>query len=148
VTRRGLLARLDRPRIEAAIAQAERATTGEIRVSIAGLFWGGSRRLAERAFARLGMHRTAARNGVLLLVVPWRRQLVVLGDEGIDRKVPPGFWDGVVASAAEALRAGQFTEGLCAAVEAVGRALAQHFPANADRPNPDELSNLVDPGKG
>jgi uncharacterized membrane protein len=144
MTRRGLLARLDSAQIEAAIAAAERVTTGEIRVSIAGPFWGPSRWLAERAFDRLGMRRTRDRNGVLLLVVPWRRQLVVLGDEGIDRRVPAGFWREVVADAGIQLRAGRFTAGLCGAVNAVGRALAQQFPVPAGEANADELANRID----
>ena len=41
-----------------AIARAETRTSGEIRVSIAGFFVGSSRRLAERAFQRLGLHAT------------------------------------------------------------------------------------------
>ena len=105
-------------------------------MSIAGLFWGPSRWLARRAFSRLGMHRTRDRNGVLLLVLPWRRQLVVLGDEGIDRRVPAGFWRQVVADAAVQLRAGRFTEGLCGAVDAVGRALAEQFPVAGARRTP------------
>jgi uncharacterized membrane protein len=129
--------------VEAAIAEAERASTGEIRVSIAGLFWGPSRWLAERAFGRLGMRGTRDRNGVLLLVLPWRRQLVILGDTGIDGRVAAGFWQQVVADAAILLRAGRFTEGLCGAVAAVGAELARHFPAGT-QPNPDELPNKID----
>jgi uncharacterized membrane protein len=144
VTRRRLLAQLDRARVETAIAEAERSSTGEIRVSIAGLFWGPSRWLARRAFSRLGMHRTRDRNGVLLLVLPWRRQLVVLGDEGIDRRVPAGFWRQVVADAAIQLRAGRFTEGLCGAVAAVGGALAREFPVGTGEANADELVNRID----
>ena len=120
MTRRRLLAQLDRARVEAAIAEAEQRSTGEIRVSIAGLFWGPSRWLAERAFGRLGMAETRDRNGVLLLVLPWRRQLVILGDQGIDGRVPAGFWQQVVADAAIQLRAGRFTEGLCGAVDGGG----------------------------
>ena len=144
MTRRGLLARLDRARVEAAIAEAERASTGEIRVSIAGLFWGPSRWLAERAFRRLGMRQTRDRNGVLLLVLPWRRQLVVLGDEGIDRRVPEAFWREVVADAAVQLRAGRFTEGLCGAVAAVGAVLAREFPVGEGQANADELVNRIE----
>jgi uncharacterized membrane protein len=145
VTKRGLVRRLDRARIEAAIAEAERRTTGEIRVSVAGLFWGSSRRFAERAFRRLGMTATRARNGVLILVLPWRRQLVVLGDSGIDQVVGQPFWDEVVAKASTALREGRFTEGLLEAVTSVGRALAAHFPAAAPgEANPNELPDTID----
>jgi uncharacterized membrane protein len=144
VTRRRLLAQLNRARVEAAVAEAETSSTGEIRVSIAGWFWGPSRWLAERAFRRLRMAETRDRNGVLLLVLPWRRQLVILGDQGIDGRVAAGFWQGVIADAAIQMRAGRFTEGLCGAVAAVGRVLAQEFPVREGEANGDELVNRIE----
>ena len=37
-------------------------------------FWGDARASAERAFRRLGMTATRARNGVLIFVAPRRRR--------------------------------------------------------------------------
>jgi len=146
MTRRGFLRRLDVPAIEAAVRGAEQRTSGEIRVSIAGVFWGTSRRMAERAFQRLGMHATRRRNGVLILVAPSRRTLSILGDEGIHAHVGDSFWASVSDAASARLRAGDFTAGLVEAVEAVGAALARHFP-----PEPtgdvDELPDTVDLGR-
>jgi uncharacterized membrane protein len=50
----------------------------------------------------------------------------------------------VVADAAIQLRAGRFTEGLCGAVAAVGRALAEQFPVRGGEVNADELANRID----
>ena len=86
-SRRAFLQSLDTAAVEAAIARAEARTSGEIRVSVAGFFVGSPRRLAERAFRRLGMQDTRDRNGVLLLIAPSRRQVVVLGDEAIHAHV-------------------------------------------------------------
>ncbi|HZA51699.1 MAG TPA: TPM domain-containing protein, partial [Myxococcaceae bacterium] len=85
--RRSLLRRIDVKRVEHALREAEKRASGEIRVSVAPLFWGSVRKEAERAFVRLGMSRTKERNGVLFFVVPARRKFVVLGDEGIHAKV-------------------------------------------------------------
>ena len=128
------------------MATAETSTTGEIRVSIAGFFWGSSQSLAERAFVRLGMNATRDRNGVLLLVLPWRRQLVVRADSGIDARAGHPFWAKVVAEATSQLRAGQFTEALVGAVATVGAELRHHFPCAPQSPNVDELSNKIDRG--
>ena len=46
-----------------AIHEAERVTSGEIRVSVAHFFWGDVQRTAEKAFRRLGMENTSRRNG-------------------------------------------------------------------------------------
>jgi uncharacterized membrane protein len=144
-TRRTLLAAIDAERVREAIAQAERHTSGEIRVSVASFFWGDVRRVADRAFARLGMTKTKDRNAVFFFVVPSRRRFVVLGDEGIHGKVGPEFWERVVAAVSERFRAKDFTGGLVRGIETVGDELAAHFPYDAatDR---NELPDDVDFG--
>jgi uncharacterized membrane protein len=139
---RGLV---DAQAVKAAIQEAERATTGEIRVSVSTFFWGSVRKAAERAFDRLGMRRTVHRNGVLIFVVPSRKKFVVLGDSGIHEKVGQEFWDAVAAAMEDRFRKGDFTGGLVHGVEEAGRQLALHFPAEGGA-NPDELSDDVDFG--
>ena len=139
------LRRIDGARIEQAIAAAERLTSGEIRVSVAPLFWGNVERAARLAFERLGMQQTHERNGVLIFVVPARRRFFVLGDTGIHEKVGQRLWDEVAAALQGHFTKGEFTEGLVAAVERVGRALAEHFPHRPGDVN--ELPNRVDFGK-
>jgi uncharacterized membrane protein len=140
MTRRKLLAALDTARVEAAIRAAESACSVELRVSVAGLFWGDPARVAARAFAQLGMAATAGRNGILLFVAPWRRKVVVHADAGITEKVDASLWSGTIVTVTSAFRDGRFTDGLVAAIEALGRALAPHFPP---RPRPNELPDSV-----
>lgn len=133
---------IDRARVEEAIEQAERLTSGEIRVSIAPLFWGDVWSAARRAFVRLGMDRTRERNGVLFFVVPSRRRFCVLGDAGIHAKVGSAFWEAVVREVAGPFRAGDMTLGLERGIAAVGARLAEAFPRRDD--DRDELPNAVD----
>jgi uncharacterized membrane protein len=141
--RRKLLKQIDSERVKQAIAEAERQTSGEIRVSVAPFFWGDVRKVAERAFDRLGMTRTAQRNAVLFFVVPSRRRFVVLGDQGIHARVGDDFWQAVAAAVSGEFRRGDFTAGLVKGIETVGRELAAHFPYDAatDR---NELPDDVD----
>jgi uncharacterized membrane protein len=145
LSRRRFLRRLDAPAVEQAIARAEIRTSGEIRVSIARFFLGSSRRLAERAFRRLGVHATRDRNGVLLLIVPSRRELVVLGDEAIHARVGDAFWTEIAARVSTHFHEGRYTEGVVESVDAIGDALARHFPAGAGE-NPNELPDTIDLG--
>lgn len=132
---------IDRARIAAAIAEAERATSGEIVVSVAPLFFGSVDRAAERAFDRLGVGRTRHRNGVLLFVVPSRRQVVVLGDAGIHAAAgAAGLWEAVITAVTARMADGDPTGGLVAGIEAIGRALADHFPPE-DPGDPDAAGN-------
>ena len=142
---RKLLKSIDTRRIEDAIRAAEQRTSGEIRVSIAPLFWGDIRRQADKAFERLGMAHTQARNGVLFFIVPSRRRFVVLGDEGIHRQVGDDFWRAIAAAMSESFRRGDFTEGIVRGVHEVGKKLATHFPAQPGR-DVNELPDEVDFG--
>jgi len=146
MTRGQLLKAIDKHRIEEAIQNAEKRTSGEICVSVARLFWGDVEKAARRAFNRLGMTETRQRNGVLIFVVPSRRKFVVLGDAGIHEKVGQQFWQSVVSSVSEKFKEGDFTGGLVKGIETVGEQLANHFPFDAAT-DKNELSNVVDFGK-
>jgi uncharacterized membrane protein len=143
--RNRLLRAIDKGRVEAAIREAERQTSGEVVVSVAPWFWGSVRKAADRAFARLGVARTKDHNGILFFVVPGRRTFVVLGDSGIHARVGPEFWQKVADAVSERFRASDFTGGLVLGIETVGRELATHFPYDGatDR---NELPDDVDFG--
>jgi uncharacterized membrane protein len=134
---------IDGDRVKRAIEEAERGTSGEIVVSVAPFFVGSVLRAAERAFDRLGVTRTRERNGVLLFVVPGRRQLAVVGDEGIHAKVGQEFWERVAAATARRLGQGDTTGALCDGVAELGRELARHFPLRPEG-NPNELPDEPD----
>jgi uncharacterized membrane protein len=121
-------AALDDEAIVAAIREEEARSRGEIRVHVAEQEVESSRREAELAFERLGMTATAERNGVLLYVAPGARAIVLIGDRGIDALCGEAFWTAVVEQVCGEFRAGRFTEGIVAAVRAVGAELARHFP--------------------
>jgi uncharacterized membrane protein len=134
--------------ITRAIAEAESRTSGEIRVHlerrVPRRFFGRTPDALTRArhvFHRLGMHRTADRHGVLIYLAIEERRLAVVGDEGIHRRVGDGHWHGVRDLMIERLRSDAPREAIVRAIDAVGRALAEHYPRRPDDRN--ELSNDV-----
>jgi uncharacterized membrane protein len=135
----------ERKVVAAAIAEAERATSGEIRVHIEDHIEEDVLRHAAFVFGELGMQHTRDRNGILIYVCVADRLVAVLGDKGIDEKVPEGFWDGTVAVLKEHFAAGRQAEGLCEAVRKVGERLSTFFPPRHDDRN--ELSNEVTYGR-
>lgn len=137
------LSRLDVAALEAAIREAERATTGEIRVAVLPRVRGGLDNAVKPAAERLGMTRTKERNGVLILVDPARRAFLVWGDTAIHERVGDAFWKEVATGIEDRFRAGDFTGGLVRGIETAGRALAAHFPPGPGG-NPNELPDRVD----
>lgn len=143
VTQKEFLALLDSSRVTAAIREAESLTSGEIRVHVQPRLYGKELRfVAERTFERLGMTKTALRNGVLLFIASEENQFYICGDQGIDAKVPPGFWDDVAARLRARFQAGEFTEGIVEAIGMGGEHLAAYFPRAVDDRN--ELSDDID----
>src|SRR5437660_429067 len=137
------LARLDQPRVVSAIADAEKETSGEIRVHVQPKASGGElRAVAERTFERLGMTRTALRDGVLIFIASEEQRFVILGDRGIDEKVPAGFWDDIAAKLTIRFKNDEFTDGLVEAIRAAGEHLKAYFPRSAGDVN--ELSDEID----
>lgn len=130
---------LDQERVLAAIRQAERQSSGQIRVSVAPFFWGNVDKVARRAFQRLGVDATRERNGVLIFLVPSRRRFAVLGDSGIHARVDQAFWEEVASCLGAYFRQGAFTEGLEAGIRLLGEGLAQHFPPGETNELPDEV---------
>ena len=135
------LANLDRQQIVDAIGAAEKMTSGEIRVHIQPKAQGVIRNTAERTFERLGMTRTKERNGVLLFIATEDQQFVILGDEGIDARVPEGFWDEIAHKLHDRFQQGDFTAGIVDAIHSAGRELKTYFPRAHD--DVDELTNEV-----
>lgn len=126
----------------AAIQQAEKDTSGEIRVHIENH---SKIKVLDRAadvFAELKMHKTALRNGVLIYVALLDHQLAILGDAGINTKVPSNFWDSIKNNMVEKFKQGLITEGICEAVIAAGEQLKTYFPYQEDDVNelPDDIS--------
>ena len=136
------IAGLDQPRIVAAIDTAEKQTSGELRVHIQPRVGNQDIRVvAEKTFERLGMTKTDLRNGVLLFIACEEQRFVILGDKGIDEKVPSGFWDTIAAKLTERFKAKEFTDGIVDAIHSAGEQLKQYFPRAHDDRN--ELSNEI-----
>jgi uncharacterized membrane protein len=134
--------KLDSDRIVAAVAEAERKSSGEIRVHVTRRKPENLEERAKKRFELLGMTRTAERNGVLFYIAPAARRFQILGDTGIHEQCGPDFWKEVAADMEESFRRGEFTEGIVRGVAKVGNVLARHFPRTAaDR---DELPNVID----
>ena len=132
--------------IEDAVAASERLHRGELRFVVeAGLssseLWHGTtaRQRALEVFSDLHVWDTEDNSGVLIYVLLADRQVEILADRGINRRVGEATWQAICRDMETAFHDGRFREGAIAGVRAISRVLATHFPAHG--PNPDELSN-------
>ena len=138
---RDLFSDQDCQNIVSAIKQAELRTSGEIRVHIQNRSGDDIVAAAREAFDSLGMSNTGLRNGVLFIIAVEDRKFAIFGDDGIDEKVPEGFWEATRDIMQTHFREGNFTRGLVEGIAEAGRQLAEFFPC--DRDDTDELPNAV-----
>ncbi len=141
-----LLTHEELKKISDTIGEAERRTSGEIRVSIRKRRSWGERKLTLHNFAlknfhELGMQKTREHNGVLLFFSVSERSFQIIADEGIHKKVNDGYWDSLAASLTAHLKEKRFCEGICEIVKEIGKKLAEEFPRQAGDTN--ELPNDV-----
>lgn len=131
--------------IHEAIEAAEMETSGEIRVHIDARCTEDVMDRAATIFEELEMHKTEARNGVLIYLATKSRKFAILGDAGINAEVPEGFWDDAYAHALPLLKEEKWGKALGGAVHEAGQALKKFFPyLKGDR---NELSDEVSFGK-
>jgi len=128
--------------IRNAIKEAEASTSGEIRVHIETSL---SEDVLDRAawiFNKIGMHRTEERNGVLFYLAVSNRKFAVIGDGGINAKVPDEFWNDIREVIEKYFSNEKFAEGLVEGIIMTGSQLKEYFPHKANDINelPDDIS--------
>lgn len=133
-------------RISNAIKEAEKSTSGEIRVGVRDKKSFADknkniRQLAEKEFYKLNMHSTRDKTGILLYLLLNERQFYILADEGINSKVNQDTWDKVRDEIQSKFADGRYAKGIISGIEKVGKILSEHFPIKADDTN--ELSNKI-----
>ncbi|WP_422861654.1 TPM domain-containing protein [Flagellimonas sp. W118] len=127
-----------------AILEAEKNTSGEIRVHIEATAKMDHFSRAQQVFHLLKMDNTKDENGLLLYVAVNDKKFVIYGDTGIDRAVPKGFWDSTKDVIASNFKKGDFKQGIVEGVLMAGKELNAHFPW--DHTDTNELSDAISKG--
>ncbi|MDD5226274.1 MAG: TPM domain-containing protein [Candidatus Omnitrophica bacterium] len=125
----------EKKQILAAVREAEKNTSGEIRVHLEYKAREPVYGHAQKVFQRIGMTKTSARNGVLIFLATGNKKFAVLGDVGINEKVPEGFWNDVAQIMQEHFKQNKFAEGVSEAVLRIGEKLKTYFPYQVNDKN-------------
>ncbi len=131
--------------IKEAIEGAENQTSGEIRVHIETKCKEDVLDRASWLFKKLKMHETKERNGVLIYLSISDRKFAIIGDSGIHKVVPEGFWDTIKEDMINHFSKGEFAMGIITGIDKTGEQLKQYFPRQSDDVN--ELSDEISYGK-
>ena len=131
----------EKKQILEAIRNAEMNTSGEIRVHLEKKCKGNVLDRAAFIFHKLEMHKTKQRNGVLFYLAIENHKFAILGDAGINKVVPPDFWDSVRDLVLAKFKSGDYAAGLTEGILLAGEKLKEFFPYQSDDVN--ELSDDI-----
>ncbi|MFO1212928.1 MAG: TPM domain-containing protein [Paenacidovorax caeni] len=128
------------------VAASERRHTGQIRICAEGglplsYLWRGAsaRERAITQFGKLRVWDTEHNNGVLIYLLLAEHAIEIVADRGLAQRVPEATWHTLVQRLGQALRAGQYEDGLTEVLAEVSALLVAHFPASGHAPGSNEL---------
>ncbi len=111
-----------------AIKEAERNTSGEIRVHFEKSVEQEPIKRAQDLFYHLEMDKTQFKNGVLFYVAVDDHKFAIIGDEGIDKVVPDDFWESIKDEVINEFVKGNHGKGLVLGILHAGEKLKEYFP--------------------
>jgi uncharacterized membrane protein len=121
--------------IEEAIARGEQTHRGQVCFAVEGALppLRVLRKLTPRergleVFGLLRVWDTEENAGVLIYLLLADRDVEIIADRGIDRAVDAGTWQRICTDMESQFARGHYGEAVIAAIEAISRVLAQHFP--------------------
>jgi uncharacterized membrane protein len=123
------------------IEEAEKLTSGEIRIAIDKHCAGDALEMATSYFKKLGMDKTVLHNGVLIYLAYEDHKFAIIGDKGINKVVPPDFWETTRTAMKAHFASGKIAEGIVAGISLAGEKMAIFFPSGHDDIN--EIPNDI-----
>lgn len=132
----------EQQRIRTAIEDAEKHTSGQLRVCIEKTCSEDVLDRSAKYFHQLDMHKTRLRNGVLIYVATVDRKFAIIGDAGINKVVPADFWNDTKEDMLSHFKFGNLVEGIVTGIQIAGDHLQKYFPHGADDNNelPDDVA--------
>ncbi|EDM35596.1 hypothetical protein PBAL39_03604 [Pedobacter sp. BAL39] len=137
----GIFTELEQELIANAIAEAEKTTSGEIRIAVDKHCSGDAFEKATAYFSKLGMDKTSRHNGVLIYLAHADHKFAIIGDKGINKVVPPDFWEMTQIAMKAHFAGGNIAQGIIAGIVLAGEKMANFFPYEGGDVN--ELPNDI-----
>ena len=125
-----------------AIREAEKDTSGEIRVHIENEHHESAFVRAKQVFHMLKMDNTLLRNGVLIYIAVDTKKFAIVGDKGINDDLKFEFWQAAKDHMETEFRKGNFKDGIVNCIKEIGVEMSKRYPWSPydDNELSDEIS--------
>ncbi len=144
MSKESILNEFEEQQIVEAIRNAEKNTSGEIRVHIEKLNEKPPIERAQEIFYLLNMQQTTLQNGILIYIASESKKVAIIGDKGIHDFVGDDFWNAEKDLLIHYFKQEKYADGIAVVVDHVGAKLKAFFPYKTDDTN--ELSNEISNG--
>ena len=134
-TKESIISEFDEQQIVEAIRNAEKNTSGEIRVHIEKSNEKPPIERAQDVFYMLNMHQTTLQNGILIYIASESRKVAIIGDKGIHAFVGDDFWNTEKNILIQYFKQEKYADGIAVVVEHIGAKLKAFFPFQNDDKN-------------
>lgn len=132
--------------IEKAVKHSEHQHSGELRFAVENALELGkvchgvsARQRALEVFSDLRVWDTEENSGVLIYLLLADREVHIVADRGITKRVAQSEWDAIAEVMQQKFNRGDFLRGSLHGIERITMLLVTHFPSGAD--NRNELPN-------
>lgn len=143
-TKDSILSPKEEQQIVDAIKNAEKNTSGEIRVHIEKSNEKPPFERAKEVFYLLNMQETKFQNGILIYIAYESRKVAIVGDKGIHQHTGDNFWNVEIELLIHYFKEEKYADGISIVIEQMGKKLKEFFPYNLD--DKDELTNEISNG--
>ena len=122
-------AQIDKPRLVAALADAQRNTHGRIYVYVSHRPITDAMASAQQRFHKLGLSRLHEhRASVLLYFAPKTHKFAILGEKAIHERCGEAYWTSLAEKLSQDLKTGDLMPALLNAIASLKETLEAHFP--------------------
>lgn len=99
---------------------------------------------AMRYFTESGVYNTRDRTGILIFISTLEKQIQLIADSGINKKIEQSQWNEIVENIANGVKEKTLSKNLIESIDECGKLLSKHFPIKDDDENelPNEINIL------
>jgi uncharacterized membrane protein len=122
------ITRLQHHELVQALHEAERHTTGEIRLFISHAHAPDPVAAAKKHFEKMHLHHHPHRNAILIFVAPKSQTFAIIGDDQIHARIGDPAWQALAGDMATHFKSDRPMQAITTAIQQAGQLLATHFP--------------------
>jgi len=98
---------------------------------------------ATLEFFSNGVYKTKSKTGILIYISILEKEVIVIGDEGINLKIPNNSWDNLISKIVNGIKTNNLANGIIFGLKEADKLLKEHFPIKGEYINEIKQSLII-----